>query len=51
MISEKGLTFGTDFTLSDDWVTLAATLQLNDTVGEDASGIGSKRTYLLWLWM
>ena len=47
ILSDYNMTYGTDFTLPDEWTTLAETLELTET---DAS-IGPKRAYLLWLWM
>lgn len=49
VIYNKTLTYGVDFNL-DDWAGLATTMGLDDLTGADPS-LGSKRAYLIWLWM
>lgn len=46
------MVFDTDFGLSQNWTNLADTLDLyNEKYDTESSEIGTKRAYLLWLWM
>jgi len=44
------MTYETDFTLTQDWVDLAETLELYDKRGGDDDS-APRRAYMLWLWM
>ena len=46
----KDKVYEKDFTLGQDWTNLAVTLGLDDPGQEDPE-IGTKRVYLIWLWM
>jgi len=50
IINEPDMIYEQNFRMSQEWVNLAATLML-DQKSSEIPEIGTKRTYLLWLWM
>ena len=49
IILNKDIKYLDDFTLGQEWTNLAEILDLSDAGSQD--GIGTKRAYMLWLWM
>ena len=49
ILTNKDVTYKTDFTLQQGWTDLAARLKLDDPGSQD--DVGTKRAYMLWLWM
>ena len=50
IIQDKDLVYLEDFTLGQEWVNLAELLGLGDPTNS-TSTIGTRRAYMIWLWM